>query len=407
MSSHRTPGSPWAVAPFRRIMMARFIAGLGAWMQLVAAGFLVYQLSGSAMLVGALGAVALGPSLIGSPVAGALGDRFCLRRMSTLFAGLESLPALGLMIAALSDALTVPVLFAGVALTAVFHSLSEPIIQLVVPYTVSPDLRHRAVANMSAVYNVAQVVGALGAGVILQLTGSWIAFAVNFAGYASVALVIHFSPILQHACDLARASGDGHILSGTMQGLRIPLVRALLAGAVVFFVLVAPLEELMPRIAAQHGEGAAVLGLLVAAICFGAVVGNPIVQRVAIDAPSSQRTLAVGVVLCGIPTLLLGLSSALWSDLILLLIVGVAWELVFVSAAQSLQLDVPQEIRGRMLGLFYCMSAGMSAVGALVMGAAFTDLGVDTGLLVLGGIALACGLALWPWLARARAHQLR
>jgi MFS family permease len=387
-------------------MVARFIAGLGAWMQLVAAGFLVYQLSGSAMLVGALGAVALGPSLIGSPVAGALGDRFCLRRMSVVFAGLESLPALGLMIAAFSDALTVPLLFAGVALTAVFHSLSEPIIQLVVPYTVAPDLRHRAVANMSAVYNVAQVVGALGAGLILQVTGSWIAFAVNFAGYAAVALVIHFSPILQRACDLARASGDGHILAGTLQGLRIPLVRALLAGSVVFFVLVAPLEELMPRIAAQHGEGAAVLGLLVATICFGAVVGNPIVQRVAVDARSSQRTLAIGVVLCGIPTLLLGLSSALWSDLILLLIVGIAWELVFVSAAQSLQLDVPTEIRGRMLGLFYCLTAGMSAVGALLMGAAFTDLGVDTGLLVLGAIALACGLALWPWLARARA-QLR
>ena len=387
-------------------MAARFIAGLGAWMQLVAAGFLVYQLSGSAMLVGALGAVALGPSLIGSPVAGALGDRFCLRRMSVLFAGLESLPALGLMIAALTDALTVPILFAGVALTAMFHSLSEPIIQLVVPYTVESDLRHRAVANMSAVYNVAQVVGALGAGVILQLTGSWLAFAINFAGYAAVALVIHFSPILQRACDLARASGDGHILAGTLQGLRIPLVRALLAGAVVFFVLVAPLEELMPRIAAQHGEGAAVLGLLVATICFGAVVGNPIVQRVAVDARSSQRTLAIGVVLCGIPTLLLGLSGALWSDLILLLIVGIAWELVFVSAAQSLQLDVPTEIRGRMLGLFYCVTAGMSAVGALVMGAAFTDLGVDTGLIVLGAVALACGLALWPWLARARA-QLR
>lgn len=387
-------------------MVARFVAGLGAWMQLVAAGFLVYQLSGSAMLVGALGAVALGPSLIGSPVAGALGDRFCLRRMSVVFAALESLPALGLAVCALAGALTVPVIFAGVALTAIFHSLSEPIIQLVVPYTVDPELRHRAVASMSATYNIAQVVGALGAGLILQLTGSWLAFAINFAGYASVALVIALSPILQRACDLARASGDGHILRGTLEGLRIPLVRMLLVGAIVFFVLVAPLEELMPRIAAQHDEGAAVLGLLVATICLGAVVGNPIVQRFATDAASSQRTLAIGVLICGVPTLLLGVSGALWSDLILLLVVGIAWELIFVSASQSLQLDVPVEIRGRMLGLFYCVTAGMSAVGALLMGAAFDDLGVDTGLIVLGAVAMACGLALWPVLGRPRA-QLR
>ena len=232
------------------------------------------------------------------------------------------------------------------------------------------------------------------------------AFAVNFVGYAAVAMVIHFSPILQRACDLARASGDGHILRGTLAGVRIPLVRTLLMGAVVFFVFVAPLEELMPRIAAQHGEGAGVLGLLVATICLGAVVGNPIVQRFATDARSSQRLLAIGVLACGVPTLLLGISGALWSDLILLLIVGIAWEFVFVSASQSLQLDVPLDIRGRMLGLFYCVSAGMSAIGALIMGAAFDDLGVDTGLIVLGAIALACGLALWPLLGRSRA-QLR
>ena len=45
-------------------------------------------------------------------------------------------------------------------------------------------------------------------------------------------------------------------------------------------------------------------------------------------------------------------------------------------------------------------------IGALIMGAAFDDLGVDTGLIVLGAIALACGLALWPLLGRSRA-QLR
>ena len=394
------------MAAFRRIMVARFIAGLGSWMQVVAAGFLVYQLSGSAALVGALGAVALGPSLIGSPVAGALGDRFCLRRLSVRFAALESLPALGLTIVALTGDLTVPILFVGVAATAVFHSLSEPIIQLVVPYTVDDDLRYRAVANMSAVYNVAQVVGALGAGIILQVTGSWIAFAINFVGYASVALVIQFSPILQRACDLARASGDGHILRGTLAGVRLPIVRALFTGTLVFFLLVAPLEQLMPRIAAAHGEGAAVLGLLVATICMGAVVGNPIVQRVAVDARSSQRTLALGVLLCGIPTMLLGVSPALWSDLVLLLVVGISWEMVFVSTIQSLQTDVPMAIRGRMVGLFYCVTAGTQALGALLMGWAFTELGVNPGLIALGAVALACALVLWPVLARARA-QLR
>jgi predicted MFS family arabinose efflux permease len=130
------------------------------------------------------------------------------------------------------------------------------------------------------------------------------------------------------------------------------------------------------------------------------------VQRVAVDARSSQRTLAVGVLLCGIPTLLLGVSPALWSDLVLLLVVGISWEMVFVSTIQSLQMDVPVAIRGRMVGLFYCVTSGTQALGALLMGWAFTELGVNPGLIVLGAVALACALVLWPVLARARV-QLR
>jgi predicted MFS family arabinose efflux permease len=99
-------------------------------------------------------------------------------------------------------------------------------------------------------------------------------------------------------------------------------------------------------------------------------------------------------------------SPALWSDLVLLLLVGICWEMVFVSTIQSLQTDVPVAIRGRMVGLFYCVTAGTQALGALLMGWAFTELGVNPGLIALGAVAMACALVLWPVLARARA-QLR
>jgi hypothetical protein len=59
-----------------------------------------------------------------------------------------------------------------------------------------------------------------------------------------------------------------------------------------------------------------------------------------------------------------------------------------------------------MVGLFYCVTAGTQALGALLMGWAFTKLGVDPGLIVLGAVALAGALLLWPVLARARV-QLR
>ena len=78
-------GGPWLHPAFRRLAVARAISSLGSWMQNVAAGFLLYALSGSAMLVGLLGAVALGPSIVFAPIGGALADRFCPRKLLIAF----------------------------------------------------------------------------------------------------------------------------------------------------------------------------------------------------------------------------------------------------------------------------------------------------------------------------------
>ena len=201
--------------------------------------------------------------------------------------------------------------------------------------------------------------------------------------------------MLQAACDAARASGDGFILSGTREGLRIPLVRGVLLGAATFFVLVGPIQSLMPKIAAEHGESAMYLGFLLTGVAIGALIANPIVRSRVSDGPTAWRAIAVALIICGPATMLLGVSSALWSDLLLLAVIGCTWETLFVSGSAAMQLDVPMHIKGRMIGVFYVAVTGCTAAGALLMGWLFTDLGVDHSLWLLGGATLLMSLGLY------------
>lgn len=383
-------------------MVARFISTMGSWMQTVAAGYLVFQISGNAMYVGLLAAVALGPSLVGASVGGRLADRYCPRKLSIGFCLFEVLPPLALAIFAFNDALTIPVIFVCVLALSIPHSMSQPIFALVIPYSVPEELRHDAVADTSAVYNTGQLTGAVLGGMVVQDLGAGLAFSINAASYLIVAIVLITSPILQHACDLAREHHDVSIRTGLREGWGLVVVKMAIFGAATFFFLVAPIEQLMPKIAADHGEGAMLLGLLVGALTVGAIAANPFVRRWVGDVRGAERTLVAGVLVCAPAVFLLGLSSSLATDIPLLVVIGFTWEMVFVSGGSALQLDVPPNIKGRMVGIFYTLVTGAAAVGAILMGVLFQDVGVSGSLLIIGAVAGACALVL---LARWRSGR--
>lgn len=380
---------------FRRMLVARFVSGMGSWMQTVAAGYLVFKLTGDAMQVGILAAIALGPSLVGAPAGGALADRYCPRKLTTAFSSILALPPLVLALFAYSGALTVPIIYVCVFVLAVFHSMNQPIMQIVIPFTVPKRLRHDAVADVSAVYNVAQLLGAILGGTVVALVGAGAAFMANSLSYVFVAVVLMLSPVLQRSCDLARHRNDGRKAPARARdGLGLEIVKVVAFGAGVFFLLVAPIEQLMPAIAAEHGEDAMYLGLLLASICLGAVIGNPIVRRLVSDARSAELTLMLGVILCGPAIFLLGLSRSLVSDMAILVAIGICWELIFVSGNSSLQLDVPEQIKGRMIGLFYVLVSGCAALGALLMGFLFDHIGIEQSLFGVAALIVLVGLSL-------------
>jgi len=383
-------GGPLSHAPYRRIIAVKTLFKFAAYMQMIASAWLVFKLSGRAMDVGIVAALALGPSLVGAPLGGSLADRYCPRKLSMLFMGLQVPPLLVLAALGATGSLTVPLIFVFVFLYAVPYSLGEPILELVVPFTVPPELRHQAVTDASAAQNTAEFAGAVVGGAAVQLVGATAVYGFNALACAAVVVVIALSPILQRACDLAKAHHDASLRAGMREGWPIPVVKTVIYGGTLFFLLIAPIEQLMATIANDHGEGAALLGVLLSAIAVGATIGNRVLNRLNMRGRSSNELLVWGALIAAPPTILLGFSSSIFTDYLLLIVIGFAWELLEVSGQSAMQLEVPNHISGRMVGVFYLLVTGASALGALIAGWLFDELGVDTSLVGLGAVALAC-----------------
>ena len=82
------------------------------------------------------------------------------------------------------------------------------------------------------------------------------------------------------------------------------------------------------------------------------------------------------------------------ADLVLLIAIGMYREMIFVSGESSLQLDVPPELKGRMVGFFYVLVSGCAALGGLLMGFFFNHIGIEESFFAVGAVVLAAGLVL-------------
>ncbi len=399
MSSETTPelvpaaGHTWSHAPFRRLIATLLLTRAGNYMQTVASGWLAFHLTGDPMVVGVVSFLALGPALLGSPLGGRLADRYCPRRLATGLSFLSAIGPLGLAVLAVTDSITLPALYLLTAVSALPYSVNQPVRSIVVPYSVPMGLRRQALIDVSAANNVAELVGAIIGGVVVQTVGPALPYLFNAGAHLLTATVLILSPQLQASCDAARAAESGGVLAALRIAARIPLVLSVLLGVGAFYLLVAPIESQMPTLAGDHSEGAAALGFLLAAVSVGSMVGNVAIRRL-IGTGSATDVLFVGLGVAAASVLALGWSNTLVGDAVLLVGYGLGWELVAVSAGSTLQLAVPPSIAGRMVGVAHLMSSGLTALGALLVGGLFTTVQVDPSLRLVGLVALLLAVAL-------------
>ena len=366
MSGYR---GPLSFPAYRRVFTARGISSAGSFMQIVAATWYAFKVTDSAAAVGILAALALGPGVVGAPAGGFLLGHFDLRRLVVTLSVCQAVPPALMSVIELTGELSIGWLYLLVFLGAIPSSLNQPAMALIEPQTVPVEFRQSAVALSSMIYNVTRLFGAVLGGFVVQWVGVAAAFAFNAASFLIVGLTIAALPATYEST----RSPAGHtvdLAAGLKRVWAMPLVRNGAIAVAVFFTLVAPVEQLMPVVAKEHGMTPSSVGLLVGAIGVGALLANSLIARFKPGDIRRQQLMAVGLMLAA--TGLVGLAvtphHGILIDLLGALLIGLAWESEFVSGQSTVAIEVPPEFRGRLMGIFFLLVTATTAGGAVLLG---------------------------------------
>jgi predicted MFS family arabinose efflux permease len=174
--------------------------------------------------------------------------------------------------------------------------------------------------------------------------------------------------------------------------LRRPLIRMVLIAVLAFFVYVAPIQQIMPAISAEHGEGAGLLGVFLSALAVGGLSANPLVRRLNDRATPALLMIGAAVSLSGLLMIALGLSHDPVLAWVILFFIGGTWEVLWVTAWTTAHFRSPEGLSGEAMGLLFMTSSLGVTVGALALGQLFDTFGVEDVLIGVGSVVLALGV---------------
>ena len=355
-------------------------------MQTVAAGWLVFDLTGNATAVGVLTFLSRGPGMFLSAYGGELADRFERRKLVILLYFGQAAPAALLALVAWEDISRVTEVYVATCAIGVTGALASPSLQQMVVATVPAQLAKQATGLGSVSYNTARLIGPAVGGGLVAAIGPGPCFAINALSYFAVIVMVATLP----ASAGAAPRGRTRIRTAVAEARVDPILRGLILGAVLFSILVAPVQELAPAIARRHGEGAHLLGFLLTALAAGGLVGNLVRARLDRRGIPAQKAIATSLFVCAATLLLVAATSEYALVLAAMLACGAAWDVLYVNSLTGVQFADPGRA-GLMTGLFFSGTLGGVTLGALAVGALFDAIGVGWGLTVCAAATALAG----------------
>lgn len=360
---------------FRLLWTGALVSNVGTWLQAVAQGWLVLQLTNSSLLLGLVNAVGTIPVMTLSLLGGVLADQFDRRRL--LIVAQIGLAAFTLILAALitSHLITVAWLLLLVLLVGVASALSGPTWQSFLSDLVPDEVLLNAIALNSAQFNVARVLGPAMAGTLIAIIGIAGCFTLNGLSFLAVilALLLMHRPLRERVP--TRQTPWKSLVEGVRYTIHHPDVRAIMSLATVHTIFGMPFLMLMPVFARDVYHGTAGdLGIFLSAMGAGAVAGALVTAR--FGAVRRQGALMLGMeVIFALALLLFAHMPTRAAALPALALVGF-WMVSFFAVANSaLQILSDATVRGRVMSIWTVASWGITPVGSLWAGAAATRLG--------------------------------
>jgi MFS family permease len=408
----RTTKWPDALRALRHRNYQLFFSGqlislIGTWMDQVAESWLVYRLTGSALLLGTVAFASQIPVFLLAPIGGAVADRH--NRRSILVVTQSCMMVLAFILAGLTltHLITVWELMVLAALLGVVNAFDIPARQAFLVDMVSRDDLVNAIALNSSMFNGARVVGPAVAGIVVAAIGEGWCFFANAVSFIAVITGLLLMRVLP-----PRLSIEGSPLQNIIEGFKFVIqngpVHALmmLLGLVSFTAM--PYAVLMPIFAEDilHG-GPKALGLMMGSSGVGALCGA-ITLAMKKNIKGLGRWVAVACSSFGVALCLFAMSRHLWLSSLLLVPAGFFVMVQMASSNTLIQSMVPDQLRGRVMAVYSMMFMGMAPFGALLAGSVAHKIGAAWTVAMGGMIAILGGILFglrWPAL-RPAAREL-
>jgi MFS family permease len=390
---------------FRLFFYGQSLGIVGYWVQQIAMSWLVYRLTGSALLLGATAFAGQIAVLFLAPFGGLWADRVDRRRLLIVTQAAAAVPAFALALLAWLDIVEVWHVIVLATLLGVVIAIDAPIRQSFLPEMV-PDRQDlpSAIAFNSGMYNVGRLIGPAIAGVLIIATSEAFCFLVN--GVTKVIAVLPF--LVMATTPRERPAGHVPILRAFKEGVayawNLVPVRLLLPVVALVSFMATPYQALMPIFAAEvFGGGPDMLGFLMGAAGLGGLVAIGLLAARR-ELRGMVRWVAAACFCAGAALTVFAYSTHLALSVAMLMLAGTGIVLAVNGISTVTMTIVEDRMRGRVMSFYTMAFLGMYPVGGLAAGALASWIGAMHTLAMGGVCCMLCAMWLWTRLPGLRVH---
>ncbi|MBK9141642.1 MAG: MFS transporter [Candidatus Melainabacteria bacterium] len=376
---------------FRVYSIGQVISLCGTWMQITALPWLVYTMTDSAAALGVVSFAGSVPLLLLTYFGGTLADRFDRRRVLLAMQTLAMLQAVVLFTLVATGTISFPLIVALALLGGCITALDLPTRQAFVPDLVDKAHLTNATALNSAVWNTCRMIGPALAGVLIGIFGEAICFGINAVSF--IASLVTLTMIRVNPEE--KAAPEQNPAPGTSKPIEAPgLMSVLLSPPVVTVLLLSvatgmfgfQYSILLPVIVDRLlGGSASTLGFLSAAAGVGALVGSLALASKP-DNQNLRRIIGLAPLALAVAITIVALSPWTTLSLVALALGGVSISVQLSGGLSLVQMAVPSEKRGRIMGVYSTCMLGFTPFAAMLAGWLASSVGVTYTLLLSAAI---------------------
>ncbi len=375
---------------FRLFFAGQSVSLIGTWMTRVATSWLIYRLTGSALLLGLVSFAGQIPTFLLAPFAGVLVDRLDRRKILVWTQTLAAVQSLALAVLTLAKVITVHEVLWLSVLQGLINAFDMPgrqsfLVQMVED---KQDLGN-AIALNSSMVNIARLIGPALAGFVIGSMGEGYCFLIDGISYLAVIASLLMMRVTMAASLPSKASMLQQLKDGWTYVTGFPPVRTILSLFASISLMGMPFMVLMPIFAAQvlHG-GPHTLGFLLGASGVGALI-----SAVSLALRKTVRGLTtmiqLSAALFGLGLIGFGLSRFFPLSLLLMLIVGFGMMQGMAASNTVIQTLVRDDKRGRVMSFYTMAFMGMAPFGSLLAGSLAHRLGAPHAVMITGAFCVA------------------